>query len=97
MTATMVKRYAEAAHAMQSGVAFEMTISDRMSATEPKYLRVGINAAMCDHTGLVKLLIAKGLITEEEYNEAITTEMEAEKARYEKRISEHLGRKTTLG
>ena len=89
------ERYAAAAHAMQSGVAMEMDY--RSQPTELKHLRVGVNAAMVDHCGLVKLLIAKGVITEAEYLEAIADAMEAEKARYELRISELLGRKVTLG
>lgn len=78
-------RYLNATHAMQSAVAYMMSISSRDMPTEPKFLRVGINAAMVEHTGLVTLLIKKGLITEEEYLEAIADEMEAEVKRYEER------------
>ena len=58
-------RYLKAAHAMQTGVALEM--SRHAAPTEPKHLRVGVNAAMSDQAGLVKLLIAKGIFTEDEY------------------------------
>jgi hypothetical protein len=47
---------------------------------------------MCDGSALAKLLMAKGVITEEEYAKAIADEMEAEKARYEKRLSEHFSK-----
>lgn len=90
----MTKRYEAAAHAMQSGVAMEM--NHKLQPTEPKHLRVGINAAMADHCGLVKLLIAKGVITDAEYLDAIAESMEAEKARYEKHLSDLLGTKITL-
>ena len=90
------ERWRAASHAMQSGVAMEMNLPDRQSATEPKHLRVGINAAMSDHAGLVKLLVDKGLITNEEYMKAIADQMEIEKADYEARLSAHFGKKITL-
>lgn len=79
---------------MQSGVAFEQGFDP--SDGSPKHLRVGINAAMSDHGGLVRLLIEKGLISEDEYTKAIADEMEREKERYEARLSEHYGKKITL-
>lgn len=62
----------------------------------PKHLRVGVNAAMVGHGGLVVLLIAKGVFTEEEYLKAIADKMEAEQATYEERLSEAAGAKVTL-
>jgi hypothetical protein len=79
-------RYDAAAHAMQTGVAYEMNKGARDSATEPKHLRVGVNAAMADQEGLVRLLIRKGVITEEEYFEAVADSMEAELKRYQDRM-----------
>lgn len=90
-------RYLAAAHAVQSGVATEMTLPHRQSATEPKHLRVGINAAMCDHAALVKLLIDKGVITSAEYTRAVADAMEDEKKRYENRLTEYFGKKIILG
>lgn len=87
-------RYAAAAHAMQSGVAMEMNFDGK--PTEPKHLRVGVNAAMADHGSLARLLIAKGLISEAEYIAALAEGMEREKAAYEQRLSEHYGRPVTL-
>lgn len=72
----------EAAHGVQSGVAYEE--SNRLSdATSPKHLRTGVNIAMVDHAALAYLLIGKGIITEEEYKEAIRQAMNDEVARYE--------------
>lgn len=88
-------RYQVALHAMQSGVAVEMT--HRPEPTSPKHLRVGVNAAHVDHNGLVNLLIEKGLITRAEYVEAMADAMEVEKARYERHLSELIGAKITLG
>ena len=88
------ERYMSAMHAMQSGVAMEMNY--RPQPTEPKHLRVGINSAMADMAGLVQLLIKKGVISEQEYLEAIATSAEQEKKRYEDHLSNLLGSKITL-
>jgi hypothetical protein len=87
-------RHYAAAHAMQTGVAYEQQRDP--SDGSPKHLRTGINAAMSDHCGLVKLLIEKGLISEDEYTKAIADEMEREKERYEVRLTERYGKKITL-
>ena len=81
---TDMERYVAAAHAMQSGVAVMMTRDGR--STSPKHLRVGINSALCNHAALVRLLIAKGLFTQEEYTKEVADEMEREKERDEKEI-----------
>ena len=94
--ATPQERYTAAAHAMQSGVAMEMELPGRSSATEPKHLRVGINSAMVDSAALAQLLITKGVINEAEYMEAIATAMEREAARYESELSQRLGTNVTL-
>lgn len=83
-----IERWHAAAHGMQTGVAWEHGRGSDDGT--PKHLRVGINTALSDHAGLVRLLIKKGLITEEEYLEAIADAMEEERDRYEKRImAEH--------
>lgn len=83
------QEYARLAHAMQSGVAFEQSRGSNDGS--PKHLRVGVNAAMSDMGGLVDLLIAKGVITETEYLEAIVTRMRAEVASYEARANAQVG------
>lgn len=75
---------------MQTGVKYEME-TGRDSATTPKHLRVGVNSAMVAQAGLVKLLIDKGLITEDEYFESQADAMEEEVKRYESRNGLHLG------
>lgn len=87
--AQLKARYEAAAHAMQSGVAFMM--NSKPEETEPKHLRVGINAAMVGHCGLAELLMAKGVFTREEYYEAMATAMEREAASYEKQVAENVG------
>ena len=90
------QRYVSAARRMQSGVAAELG-QEGDDSNRHKHLRVGVNTAHSDQAGLVKLLIAKGVITEAEYGEAIADEMEAEVGRYEALLSEKLGTKVTLG
>lgn len=80
------ERYRAAAHAMQSGVAYEMSINPESAGTTPKHLRVGVNAAMAEQSGLARLLIAKGIITEAEYLKAVADAMERERDRYQARM-----------
>jgi hypothetical protein len=89
------QRYRAAAHAMQTGVATKMAVDP--SETTPKHLRVGVNSAMVENAALVKLLIAKGIVTEAEWFSALADQMEAEKALYEKYLSVHFGNNIRLG
>ena len=88
------QRYERAQHAMQSGVAQEMNI--RPHPTQPKFLRVGVNTAMSDHAALARLLVEKGVITEDDYMAALADEMEREVTRYEQSLSAALGAKIAL-
>lgn len=81
------ERYRQAAHAMQSGVAFKKDKKDQ----EPKHLRVGVNAAMVDHSALVHLLIEKGVITEAEYTKRAADAMEREAADLAEIVSRECG------
>jgi hypothetical protein len=89
MTDTDRQRYLDAVHAMQSGVAMKMNFE--AAETTPKHLRVGVNAAMCDHTALAELLIGKGVITHDEYIAAVADEMERERDRYQQWLVARLG------
>lgn len=95
---TPQERYVAAAHAMQTGVAYDMGTDPDPSrgATTPKHLRVGVNSALSDMGALARLLIGKGIITQDEYFEAVATAMEEEAQRYQKLISDRLGQKVTL-
>lgn len=88
MSAAM-SRYFKACHAMQTGVAADLE-HDPSSAT-PKHLRVGVNSAMVEHGALVRVLIAKGVFTQEEYEEELANGMEAEVARFEALLSNRMG------
>jgi hypothetical protein len=89
------KTLEQASHAMQSGVAMEMNYDP--GPTEPKHLRVGVNAALVYQAALARLLVDKGIISWDEYNAAITDEMNREVERYEQRLTERAGAKITLG
>lgn len=89
------RRYLAALHAMQSGIAQMMHIDP--TDTTPKHLRAGINSAHVTSSALAKLLIEKGVITEEEWLTALAEGAEAEQARYEAELSERMGVKITLG
>lgn len=88
------KRYLAHMHGVQSGVAIKMNYDP--SETSPKMLRTGINSAMVEHSALARLLISKGVITEEEYFLAIERGAEEEKKSYEQWLSRHLRTTVTL-
>ena len=56
-----------------------------------------MNIALAGQASLARLLIRKGLITQEEYSEALAEGIEAEVAGYEARLSAITGRKIILG
>lgn len=92
------KRYLAAAHGMQTGVATKMHYDP--AHTAPKHLRVGVNSAMAEHSGLAQLLMDKGVITEAEYTVAMADAMERERDLYQREIEERFGPdgpKITLG
>ena len=86
--------YAALANAIQSGVAFDQSTGSEDGT--PKHLRVGLNLRARDHSGLVELLVAKGVITYEEYFDVVIGELEAELADYKELIERKTGRKVDL-
>ena len=86
---TVQQRYSAAAHRMQSATAFDVTkrlgiglmgghLSPEMVNRAIKDVRVGVNSVMSDAGGLAGLLVKKGVITNEEYLEAVAVSMERE-------------------
>lgn len=73
-------KYLVLSHSMQAGVAVMMGVDPQETA--PKHLRVGINSAMVSDAALVGLLIAKGLLTYEEYYQSLVDAMEREVQSY---------------
>jgi hypothetical protein len=71
--------YMEAAHGVQSAVAVHEARGAK--SVTPKHLRTGINLAMVEHGALVSLLVDKGLITVDEYEEYLRLATNDELAR----------------
>lgn len=92
-TSRLARRYEIAQRRMQSGVAADQAIKPETG----KASRVGINTALSDHAALALLLIDKGVITRTEYLAAIGNEMEKEVQRYEKHLSDRVGKPVSLG
>jgi hypothetical protein len=82
-------RYMAAMHGVQSGVAMKMNWDT--AETQPKQLRVGVNAAMVDTSAVATLLIAKGVFTLDEYEAALADAAERETALYTDEINQHFG------
>lgn len=61
----LMRRETALSHAIQSAIAFQ--IQAGCEAATPKHLRVGVDTSKADHGALVKLLVEKGVFTEEEY------------------------------
>lgn len=94
MLEQLKEKYYQLCHAMQSGVAAWMNYDPQETAL--KHLRVGVNSAMVEHGALAGLLLEKGIITEQEYYQALVTGMEREVASYAKRLHERFGVNLTL-
>lgn len=84
--------YRRLAHALQSGVA--MTMNYDSKDTEPKHLRTGLNLALVHDDAVVRLLIAKGIFTEEEYVDSINAALQEEVTRYEQSLNETIAKRT---
>lgn len=78
------ERYESALHSMQTGVAMLMNYDGK--ETSPKHLRVGVNSALIDSAALAKILIDKGIITEEEYYASLADFAEADAASYQEKL-----------
>lgn len=93
---SLSRRWVAAAHKVQTGIAALMNMPGGFRSCETKHLRVGIDTTKADLGSLGRLLVAKGVCTEEELLTAIAEGMEAEAADYEARVSEAFGKKVTL-
>lgn len=81
-------------HGMQAGVSLDETHDP--TNLFPKHLRVGINSALTESAALARLLVKKGVITEEEYFTAIVDGAERELASYEAKYEKKFGKKVIL-
>ncbi len=92
---TFDEKYNALLHAMQTGIAY--TLEKDFSSGTPKHLRVGVNSAMVEAGVICKILIDKGIITLEEYQERVLEGLQKEVDMYEREISEHYGHPIKLG
>lgn len=86
------ERYMRAAHRIQTAIAF----SPDSPAMTPKHMRVGIDLSKSDAAGLARLLIAKGIFTEDEYFTSIADAAEREAASLEDELSSRFGQNVSL-
>lgn len=89
-------------HAIQTGIMHEMERSylhhlDENLKRAIKHLRTGLNCAMREHSTVVKLLIEKGIITEQEYFVTHLQELENEVKILEASLQKHFGITVKLG
>lgn len=89
-----IKRVQGLCHAIQSGVAWEMTYD--ATPTTPKHLRTGVNLAMVYDAAVTSLLIKKGIFTEAEYYDSLIEKLTEEKLRYEAALTQRTGTRVTL-
>jgi len=78
--------YEEAAHGVQTAIAYD--IGEGRKTTEPKHMRVGIDMSKADMLGLAVLLMEKGIITSEEYIEAMRLSANEEVAMREEEVKD---------
>jgi len=83
---------------MQAGVMHDQATDPKFNVAMPepvqrhfKHERTGINTALVEISAVAKLLIDKGVFTEQEYWQKLCEHMEHEVKRYEKLLTERLG------
>jgi hypothetical protein len=99
------QRYTALAHAVQTGIGWTIAIDNPKvfdinqdpNLCAHKHLRVGIDTNKSDLGALARLMIKKGVFTDEEYKLTILEGLENEKRLYEIKLSEHFGKEITLG
>jgi hypothetical protein len=86
------KSYLRALSAMKAGVEFQHEVFGmKLAGTDLIGLRVGVNSAMICFDAMRELLIAKGVATAEEIDEALISAANREVARLERECSEAMG------
>jgi len=82
-----MSEYLKQAHRVQTAIA----MNPNKTAMEPKHMRTGIDMSKADMAGLVTLLISKGILTREEYAEAITQSAYEEAERQKAALALEMG------
>lgn len=89
------EEYNRLAHAVQTGVMY--VLERDPSGASPKHLRTGVNTAKVELGALCKLLIDKGLVTQDEVFGYILDGLRDEIAMYERQLKQQFGAEITLG
>jgi hypothetical protein len=84
-------RLLAAQHAMMAGVGYMIQYDN--AEGDLKHIRTGINTALANCGVIAKLLIDKGIITEEEYFKELADAMERERDSYRKNLETYLRKK----
>lgn len=93
----MQRRYANAMHGIQTAILFEIEhVGLNNAEASPKHLRTGINSAMVNDHAVAKLLVAKGIFTEQEYAVAVMEAAEEELASMTERVRNSTGFKDVV-
>ena len=86
------RKFVEEKHLLVGIVSNEVTDA----AQNELLIRARITERQMEQAALARLLIAKGIFTEEQYIEVLAKEAEKEKATYERELRQHYGAKITL-
>lgn len=89
-----INEYRRLGHAIQSGVM--MMMERDPTSGSPKHLRVGVNTVKSDLGALTRLLVDKGVISQDEAFEYVLNGLREEIKMYERSLSERFGGKVTL-
>ena len=85
----LAQEYLKIVHSIQCAIDFDhkvkMNEEGEDKSWEPKHLRVGIDTTKAEDAGLAVLLIKKGVITEEEYYQAMLDGVKKELEIYERK------------
>lgn len=98
------ERYLLLSHKMQAGVKWDQETDPRKATVHLnpgltdhfKHERTGINGARVETAALVKLMIEKGVFTEDEWWRTACEVMQGEVDKYETILAQRLGFKVTL-
>lgn len=91
-------------HAVQTGIASILAFDTAAaggqlpaeSEASPKHLRVGASNAIISNGALLKALMDKGILTEDEFLDCYIKLLEEEVQSYEMQMEQRIGRKVSL-
>lgn len=90
--------YKRLGHAIQTGIGWKIQldtgspdVNSDPNLNAHKHLRVGIDTNKADLGSISRLLVKKGLISDDEFKQAILEGLELEKASYEDQLNERFG------